>query len=129
MDKESANLPEEEITRRRSEIWTHVKQLRPSTSAALTATIHEAGKIETQPSWVAEGLRKHGPEVFKCNDIDRDKHRSWMEEPGRAGYENPLDGNEGSRRTTKKDVDWALKHARSIIPGPDGVSSFMCRKL
>ena len=67
-------MPEEENTRCRNEIWTRIRQMRPTASTALSAIVHEAGKIETQPGPILEELRKHWGEVFKGKGIDKCKH-------------------------------------------------------
>jgi len=129
LDRDFSTLPEEEATRRWSEIWTRIRQLRPSSSTALGAIIDAEGHIETQPEKIADSLRVHWKEVFKREGIDVQKHDRWMSVLRPTWQTTPIDSTVEHWAITKKDVEWAVRHARSTTPGPDGISSHMWRRL
>lgn len=127
--QEARNLPEEETSRRRGEIWNRIKRLQPNTSTQLSAILNEDSQIVTDPQAIVEGLRRHWAEVFARKPTNEVLHNNWMRELKRTWQNNPLDPDESRWRITKKDVEWAIKHARSTSPGPDGISSHMWRRM
>ena len=129
LNQESPDLPEAQISIRRQAISAKIAKLKPGGRRQLQAIKTSDGNVVTDPKTMAQALKQHWEPTFTAAPINEALLRIWLRELQQHPSFTPLDGLESNWQIQRSDVAWAIKHAKTSSPGPDGLSAAHWRAM
>ena len=127
---DTTSPPEQQI-RRRGQLMTRLRRLKPGATTTLSAVRGVDGTIHQDAASMASALKAHWSQVFDekhLNEADMDR---WLAAayPGGEGLLDRPAGGALQWRLRRRDVNRAVQLSGSSSPGPDGLPYLAWRQL